>query len=229
MPDQAGSTDPSSVAVKFREAIEFLRRQLAISSDEWLRILNEEGATSTAIADDTVRSVTQNLAQAVLAQIEAGGTLADFRKDYDAIVQAQGWAYHDNAGWHSTLVFRLNTGNAYSAGRWEQAQRLEAAKPGTYFGRLITAGDNRVRDSHAEMQGIVRPIDDAYWSTHWPPNGFNCRCHVQILTARDLARYGYVVTPDGDPRLKVPPDKGWGYNPGVIGARLAQLAASALS
>jgi len=76
-----------------------------------------------------------------------------------------------------------------------------------------------VRHTHREMQGIIRPIDDPYWLTHWPPNGINCRCHVQLLTERDLRRYRFAVTPDGDARLQVPDDPGRGFNPGVVGAR----------
>jgi hypothetical protein len=38
-----------------------------------------------------------------------------------------------------------------------------------------------------------------------------------------MRRYGWKVTPDGDPRLAVPPDPGWGFNPGIAGARLASL------
>ena len=221
-----GSTAGAAVEVRFSEAIEYLRRRLSIGSEEWLKLLAGEGAISSAIADDTVRSVTADLAQAVLDAIENGGTLESFRADYARIVEAHGWTYKGDPQWHSQLIFRLDTGNAFAAGRWEQAQRLEAARPGTIYGRLITAGDSRVRHTHAEMQGIIRPLGDAYWSTHWPPNGFNCRCHVQIVTTRDMKRYGWSVTPDDDWRLQVPPDPGWAYNPGKIGARLAQFEAT---
>lgn len=214
---------PTSIGVKFSEAIEFLRRVLAIGSDEWLQILAQEGEVSSAIADDTVRSVVESLAQAVLEAIENGGSLESFREDYARIVAENGWAYHGNEAWHSQLIWRLHTGTAFSAGYWEQAQRLEAARPGTVYGRLVTAGDNRVRHTHAEMHGIIRPIGDAYWKTHWPPNGFNCRCSVMVITERDMRRYGWSVTPDNDPRLLVPPDPGWSFNAGAAGARLRQL------
>jgi len=48
--------------------------------------------------------------------------------------------------------------------------------------KYSTAGDARVRDSHAELDGIKRPRNDDFWATHYPPNGFNCRCNV-ISTA----------------------------------------------
>jgi uncharacterized protein with gpF-like domain len=209
------------IAVRFSEAIEFLRRRLEIGSDEWLRILEEEGATSSAIADDTVRTIVEELAQSALDVLEQGGTLEQFRADYDDIVKKSGWTYKGDSGWHSQLVFRLHVGMAQAAGRWEQAQRIAAANPTRpIYARYVTAGDHRVRPNHLEWQGIILPLGHAFWLTHWPPNGFNCRCHIQIVTDIDLRRYGWTVTPDSDPRLQLPPDEGWAFNPGVAMTRL---------
>jgi hypothetical protein len=36
-----------------------------------------------------------------------------------------GRTYKGDSGWHSQLVFRLDTDNAFAAGRWDQAQRLD--------------------------------------------------------------------------------------------------------
>lgn len=38
--------------------------------------------------------------------------------------------------------------------------------------------DERTRDSHRALNGIVRPVDDAFWKTYFPPNGWNCRCEA---------------------------------------------------
>lgn len=212
--------EPRRSAVRFSEAIEFLRRRLAIGADEWLRILGEEGASSSAIADDLVRTITEELAAAALEMLESGGTLSDFQASYDAIVAKHGWTYKGDSGWHSRLVFRLHVGMAQAAGRWEQAQRLAAANPSRQvYMRYVTAGDHRVRPEHQEWDGVILVLEHPFWLTHWPPNGFNCRCHVQVVTDIDLRRYGWSVTPDGDPRLAVAPDPGWGFNPGVSGGR----------
>lgn len=73
----------------------------------------------------------------------------------------------------------------------------------------MTAGDHRVRDNHRLWHGFIPSIDDWFWTTHFSPNGFNCRCNVSILSERDLLRYGWEVTSDLDRRLAVPPDKGF--------------------
>lgn len=45
--------------------------------------------------------------------------------------------------------------------------------------KYITAGDSRVRPEHRVLDGIIRSVDDKFWKVFFPPNGWNCRCHVQ--------------------------------------------------
>lgn len=48
--------------------------------------------------------------------------------------------------------------------------------------RYVTVGDERVRASHAAMNGIQRPMSDPIWDKIYPPNGWNCRCTVVTTT-----------------------------------------------
>lgn len=41
-----------------------------------------------------------------------------------------------------------------------------------------TAGDDRVRPAHAELNGVTLPPSDSFWESYYPPNGWNCRCTV---------------------------------------------------
>lgn len=41
-----------------------------------------------------------------------------------------------------------------------------------------TAGDNRVREEHAALNGTTLPADDPFWRSYYPPNGWMCRCNV---------------------------------------------------
>ncbi len=215
-----------AVAVQFSEAIEYLRRKLNLSSEEWRAIWTEAGGISAEVANRQATAMSRDLLKAVLDAIENGGTLEDFRKEYARIVEEAGWSYHGNTGWHSQMVFRLHTQSAYAAGRWEQAERIAELNPQTqYYWRYITVGDHRVRPAHRAWQGIILPRDHIFWRTHFPPNGFNCRCHVQLVTERDIRRYGWTVTPENDPRLSVPPDNGWLGNVGIAGTRLKQIEA----
>ncbi len=55
-----------------------------------------------------------------------------------------------------------------------------------YYLEYRTAGDDRVRDSHAALNGIVLPKDDPFWHYFYPPNGWRCRCHVvEVLASKN--------------------------------------------
>jgi SPP1 gp7 family putative phage head morphogenesis protein len=41
-----------------------------------------------------------------------------------------------------------------------------------------TVRDNRVRDEHADVEGVTLPKEDPFWLTWYPPNGWSCRCAV---------------------------------------------------
>lgn len=42
-----------------------------------------------------------------------------------------------------------------------------------------TVGDSRVREEHQKLDSIIKPLNDQFWDTHYPPNGWLCRCSVQ--------------------------------------------------
>ena len=46
-----------------------------------------------------------------------------------------------------------------------------------------TMEDGRVRAEHAAIDRTIRPVDDAFWKTYYPPNGWNCRCTVIRLNS----------------------------------------------
>jgi SPP1 gp7 family putative phage head morphogenesis protein len=42
-----------------------------------------------------------------------------------------------------------------------------------------TQKDNKVREQHEKLHDIIKPINDAFWDTNFPPNGYGpCRCYV---------------------------------------------------
>lgn len=68
--------------------------------------------------------------------------------------------------------------SAQMAARWEQFTE----DGDRYYLQYRTAGDDKVRPEHAALDRITLPIDDPFWETYYPPNGWNCRCTVvQVL------------------------------------------------
>lgn len=67
--------------------------------------------------------------------------------------------------------------SAQMASKWNEFE----ADGDRYNLRYITAGDDKVRDSHRLLHNIVLPPTDPFWERYFPPNGWRCRCDtVQV-------------------------------------------------
>lgn len=64
--------------------------------------------------------------------------------------------------------------SAEMAAKWEQFSEVGDR----YNLQYRTAGDDKVRPAHAELNGITLPASDSFWESYYPPNGWNCRCTV---------------------------------------------------
>lgn len=127
------------------------------------------------------------------------------------------------------LIFDTNTANAYHGGRW---QRLEERRETHPYLMYLTKRDHRVRPEHRAWEGLILPIDHPFWQTHFPPNGFRCRCAVLGVTQaeydqlkRDGGQFaGGTVKFDNDIDADLEAlDPGFAYNPGIPGSRAAAL------
>ncbi len=49
-----------------------------------------------------------------------------------------------------------------------------------------TVGDEKVREEHRALNGVVLKQDDEYWNKIFPPNGWNCRCYVVPRMAHEM-------------------------------------------
>lgn len=69
------------------------------------------------------------------------------------------------------------------AQKWQRIQRDARVYP---LLRYRTVGDSAVRPEHVALEGITRPVNDSFWSTFYPPNGWNCRCTVEQLREGEI-------------------------------------------
>jgi SPP1 gp7 family putative phage head morphogenesis protein len=235
------ATEPQPGAVPFEEAIAFLRGKLRLTSRGWTDVWQEQNAVAFTVAGAQSAALVADFHQAITEAIEGGGTLAEFRARFDEIVARHGWSYRGKRAWRTRVIFETNLRTAYQAGRWQQAWEMREERP---WLRYVAILDDRTRPVHRQWNGTLLPITAAWWKTHYPPNGWGCRCTAQSLSDRDIARRGLtptspaplgggvprrVDTPDGFRIEEVPPgiDPGWAYNVGEasLAARRAQEAA----
>lgn len=81
---------------------------------------------------------------------------------------------------------------AQTAAQWSDFQRSKDTFPYLVY---KTQDDGRVRMSHRTLHDVAKPIDDEFWDSYYPPNGWNCRCYILQSRTAD----GYVLDPKSLP------------------------------
>ena len=82
-------------------------------------------------------------------------------------------------------IYWSNMRSARAAGQWERMERTKAALPYILYVRTAAADP---RPEHLSWVGIILPVDDPFWRTHFPPNGWGCLCSVRQISAREAER-----------------------------------------
>ena len=185
----------------------------------------------------------RDIRAAVDRAIAEGVSYEDFRAELQPLLERRGWwgrremtdprtgetvEVQLGSARRLETIFRANLAASYARGRWERIERLAEDRP---FLRYSSAGDERVRPDHKQWHGVVLRVDDPWWRTHYPPNGWRCRCIVTQHDADSLARNGFEPSPtrpahEGmtrawhnertgeDVRVPIGVDPGWDHNVG---------------
>jgi hypothetical protein len=218
-------------SLPFREQITYFRGKVDLPTRAWTDIYAQEHDWAFVVAGANKRALLADLRGAVDKVISAGGTLEQFRRDFDQVVERHGWQYNGERGWRTRVIYETNLRQSYNAGREAQMADPELRKRRPYG--LYRHGDSaNPRPQHLAWNGLVLPLDDPWWSTHSPQNGWGCKCKKFMLSERDLERQGLKVgtapaieyedqvigknSPNGPRTVGVPKgiDPGFEYAPG---------------
>lgn len=77
--------------------------------------------------------------------------------------------------------YQFAVSSSQSAANWVNLQD----NTDRYWLEYRTAGDEKVRDSHAALNGVCLPKTDPFWQEFYPPNGWRCRCTAVEVLARE--------------------------------------------
>jgi len=212
----------------FAEQVAFFRGKLGnlVPTAKWDELWKAQHDRAFMVAGAAKADLLADLAGAVDKAIAEGETLEQFRKRFRQIVTDRGWHGWTGEGtkageaWRTRVIYETNLITSYSAGR------LEQLRAGGYRYWMYKHSDSRnPRPHHRALDGVVLPADDPFWQTHYPPNGWGCRCRaVGVDGPRSAQRLGGNFNkplPRGwntiDPKTGEPVgiDKGWGYMPGA--------------
>lgn len=222
------------------EAVRFFKKKGYAIRHDWRDIWQEEHAAAFTVAKAMRVDILEDIRGELEKALENGTTFAEFKKNLRPMLEKKGWWGMKEVVDPLTgeivrarlgsvrrlqIIYDTNIRMAHAAGRWEQIESVKARMP---YLRYSAVMDSRTRPRHKSMHGTILPVDHPFWDTHYPPNGWRCRCIVMQLSARDLERYGWEVS--GDPLiqyrqwtdrrngrvLKVPRDvdPGFAYNVG---------------
>src|SRR5207237_8429074 len=77
------------------------------------------------------------------------------------------------------IIYDTNLRTSYAAGNWAGFARNKADLPWLMYAHTTSL---HPRVEHLAWDGITLPVDDPWWDTHYPPNGWGCKCGVIALT-----------------------------------------------
>ena len=244
-----------------RQAIDFFRSKGHKIDWNWWDSWQDAHSKSFTVAKSMRKDVLLNIKDQVDKALAQGLTPKDFARTMEPRLKKLGWwgrqVIVDSQGRAEVVqlgsphrlktIYRTNMNTARAQAHYKNAKANAEDRP---FWEYDAMDDALVRPSHAAMDGMVFRHDDPFWDSHYPPNGFNCRCRVRALDQADLDERGLEVT-RGDGHLKeieqhvgvdkrtgevikregteftlggkkMAPDPGWSYNPGASAVRQLQ-------
>ena len=167
-----------------KEAQRFFRAKGWKVGFDFRDVWREEHATSFTVAKATEADVLRTIREAVDGARAEGKTFRQFQKELTPSLQKLGWwgrkelrdpltgkRVRAQLGSPRRLrtIFRANLRTARAAGQWERAQRRKRSHP---FLLYELGPSKEHRKEHVGWAGTILPIDDGWWSTHYPPNGW---------------------------------------------------------
>lgn len=148
-----------------------------------------------------IQSVTDELMKA----LEKGQTFEDWQQ------QALGV---DGVGalppGRTETIFRNYMQTAYNGGRWA---KFEANKATTPYLMYSAINDERTTMICRHRNGIIRAVDDDFWTLNSPPAHHRCRSTLIALTKSQAQTRSPGETGLNQPPPTDPVQTGWGYKP----------------
>ena len=209
-------------AVLPREAIAFLRAKGLKPSRHWLSVWREEHASAFTVAQMTRQGLLRQTHRELQRVLRKGETFESFQQRLQPWLEAKGWAPTGRGGdipKRLRRIYHTNLRTAHLAGQWDRIQRTKSLLPWLVYG----LGPSEVhREQHAAWAGLCLRVDDPFWRTHMPPNGWGCKCWVRQVaeppegatTKAPLIETRPWTNPATGETVHVPRgiDPGWDYN-----------------
>lgn len=174
----------------FEEAVAYFKERVPVTASRFYQIAAEYRALAFTVSGYTKAQVLKKFYDELLAALEDGNSLAEFRENMNDFLEAEG--YEGITPYQAENIFRTNIQMAYNVGHYKRMTEPGVKELRPYW-QYDAVNDSKTRPSHLAMDGRVFMADDPIWDTWFPPNGFKCRCTVKTLSKRQMEQRGLTV------------------------------------
>ncbi len=200
------------------DAIKFLQSRMGLSSADLLKIQDGYSHTASVFTAAWSQKIVHDINRSISESTASGEHVQAAMKRLHQAFISNGISATNP--WVLETIVRTQTQIAYSAGR-ENGLRDPAIQEILWGFEYVTVGDDRVRATHAAMDGVRRPKTDAVWQQWTPPCGWNCRCSKLPILKHETKLTNDTSIPTqtkdaGGKIISVQPDVGFGKNWGNV-------------
>jgi SPP1 gp7 family putative phage head morphogenesis protein len=168
--------DTTFAPAPHEEAARLIEGKAVVSKEVFYGLLPELRGRAFAVSGVEAANVVQRVRDAIAA-LPRGGEEGTWDKVKASVVEELDPWLGDGADRRAMLLIRTHGFQAFQAANWRVAQEDEDT---THLQYLATE-DDRVRDTHLALNGIVLRKDDPFWAKHYPPWEWGCRCRVRPM------------------------------------------------
>ncbi len=180
--------------LKPEKAIEYFESKGFAITWDWHEMLEDAHARAFTVAKAIRTDILQDIHGELKKAMDKGLTFSDWKKNLTPRLKAKGWwgevvneatGEVANVGPHRLkTIFETNIQTSYMVGHYKRMMENTASRPWWMY---VAVMDKRTRPAHSALNGLAFRFDDPFWNSHFPPNGFRCRCSVRALDDAGLS------------------------------------------
>jgi hypothetical protein len=195
-----------------KAALDYIKNKKLKVGFSYKDVWNEEHAAAFTVAKAMQVDVLSDLHNAVIQAVEKGQSFDTFKKNLKPTLQQKGWwgrkemadpltgkTVDAQLGSDRRLktIYNVNMRSAYQKGQYDRTMESDLHPYLMYrIGPSV-----KHRQEHATWDGLVLSKNDPFWDSHFPPNGWGCKCYTRAVTESQRKKYeaeGIPVPPRAD-------------------------------
>jgi hypothetical protein len=227
-----------------KEVIAYFDARPAVPTFDWRDLAAREHALAHTVAKTAGLNILEDLQKAIRKAVVDRVPFEQFRDELIPLLRQRGWWGEKKVSDPKTgemvkaqlgslrrlqVIYWANVHSAHAAGEWTRTQANKEFLPWLTY---MPSVSERKRPLHISWYGTTLRVDDPWWRSHYPPNGWNCKCSVRQIGDREAERlhkeFGRDKTPPLDERpwhnkrtgetemIPAGIDPGWQHNPGML-------------